>query len=115
MRIRTRLPALVTALLGLVAAPRTARADTIINGGTLASPVHWHAASGPYVVLGDLTITGNGGFIIDPGTTIVFPGGDSQASGLDPTLTEITAPAITINGTTMSPVVFEAQNGTTPG
>jgi hypothetical protein len=104
-----------SACLVAACAVGVARADTIIPGGNIVNQT-WTLANSPYVVQGDVTVPVGAYLNIDPGVTIKVATTDALAAGFDPTKVEFQIQGtLNINGTTSSPVVFQAQIGTLAG
>lgn len=90
-----------------------ARASTTITGGNLGNQT-WTLAGSPYIVTGDATVQAGATLTIQPGVTVDFPGGDVQASGSNPNLTElIIAGTLNAVGTAANPITFESPSGGT--
>jgi hypothetical protein len=85
-------------------------ADTIIPGGNIVNQT-WTPAGNPYFIQGDITIPAGSTLTIQPGVIVDFNGTDSMASGIDPTLVEITVQGtLTANGTGAQPILFRGAN-----
>ncbi len=96
-------------------AGEAARASTTIPGGNIINQT-WTPAGSPYIVQGDITIPAGAFLTVQAGTTVVFPASDSQVSGLDSSHVEITVNGtLSVAGTAVSPVNFQAQSGTAAG
>jgi MYXO-CTERM domain-containing protein len=108
---------LITITVGLIVVlhATSARADTIIAGGNVINQT-WTAAGSPYIVQGDVIVPSGAFLNIEAGTVVRFASSDAQASGLDTSKVELTVNgALTVSGTAVDPVIFEAQSGSSPG
>ena len=95
-------------LLALLSSSRAALATTTIAGGTLANQT-WTAAGSPYLIEGDVTVTGS--LTIEAGTVVQFYSIDGLAAGVDPSRIELNVDgALTIAGTAASPVTLAGLN-----
>ncbi len=93
----------------------TASHATTITGGSVINQT-WTSAGSPYIVLGDVTIPSGAFLSIGAGTTVLFASTDGQAGGTDVNRVElIVKGTLTVSGTAASPVIFQAQSGTTSG
>ena len=105
----------LAALLVVTIPARVAGAATVIMGGTIINQT-WSPAGSPYIVQGDITIPAGAFLTIQAGTTVQFASTDGQAAGLDTSRVELTVKGtLNVNGTAASPVMFQAQNGSTSG
>src|SRR2546425_12866453 len=105
----------VLLVLLALACASPAAASTTITGGIVANQT-WTAAGSPYLVQGDITIPAGGQLTIQPGTVIQMASTDGQVSGRDTSRVEITVQGtLNVNGTGSSPVLFEADTGTSKG
>jgi hypothetical protein len=110
-RFSTPLPVVLAAAAALSIA--AAHATTIAGGNVINQT--WTAAGSPYIVQGDVTVPSGAFLNINAGTVVEFASTDGQASGLDTARVElIVKGTLSVNGTAASPVIFEAQSGTTP-
>lgn len=90
----------------------TASRATIIAGGNVINQT-WNPAGNPYIVQGDVTVPAGAFLNINAGTTVQFASTDGQAAGADTSRVElIVKGTLTVAGTTVSPVTFQAQTGT---
>jgi hypothetical protein len=106
---------LLMAPLVVAMATHQAHAETVIGGGNIINQT-WTPAGSPYVIQGDITVPGGAFLTIQAGTTVRIASGDSQASGLNTSRTELTVNgSLDVQGTAANPVTFAAQTGTSPG
>ncbi len=98
---------LLTSILCIV--PSLALAQTAVPSGNLVGSQTWTAAGSPYRVQGDLTVPVGLTLTLEAGTVVHLGTGDDQAANLDTNRTELRiAGALTVNGTTMSPVIVRS-------
>jgi cysteine-rich repeat protein len=104
-----------TVCLLVAGSGESARADTIIAGGTVINKT-WNPAGSPYIIQGDIVVPAGAFLNIEAGTVVKFASTDAQASGLSTTRVELTVNgALNVTGTAVDPVIFEAQSGSSPG
>src|SRR3954470_16944881 len=102
--VRYRLASII--IIAASAGVSAAHADTIETGGNVANET-WTPAGSPYIVQGDITVPAGASLTIEAGTVVQFASGDTQASGQDPTRTELTVRGtLMVNGTAAQPVQF---------
>jgi hypothetical protein len=95
----------------LCAAPSEAGATTIAGGNVINQT--WTPAGNPYLVQGDVTVPAGAFLTIEAGTIVQFASVDGQAAGIDTSRVELTVDGtLAVNGAVGSPVVFQAQSGT---
>ncbi|HVU62368.1 MAG TPA: immunoglobulin domain-containing protein [Phycisphaerales bacterium] len=92
-----------------------ARADTTIVGGNIVNQT-WTLSGSPYIVQGDVTVPAGAFLTIDPGVIVKVATTDGLAAGFDLNKIEFQIRGtLNVNGTSASPVVFQAQIGTVAG
>jgi hypothetical protein len=106
-----KLSVLILVMTLLFASPLHA---TIINGGLIIDQT-WTPAGNPYIVQGDIFVPSGSALTIEAGTIVQFTSTDSQAAGHDMFRIELEVDGVlVVNGTSQSPVIFEALSSLEP-
>ncbi|HEX8702865.1 MAG TPA: hypothetical protein VF815_28780, partial [Myxococcaceae bacterium] len=98
--------------LALIAAflPSAALATNVI--GTLPGNTTWTAAGSPWHLTGDVTVPVGVTLTIEPGAQVTFAATDGLGAGVDTTRVELIIDgALTVQGTSTSPVTITATSG----
>ncbi len=96
------------ACAGGVCVPSASTAGTEVPPGILRTTT-WNAAGSPYILRGDLTVPVGASLTVEPGTVVLVATGDTEGSGLNTSLVEITVNgSLSILGTPSMPVRFQS-------
>ena len=110
MRPSPRRSLALVVLCAVAAAPAVARAETMVPAGNMNSSQVWTVAGSPYVITGDVTVTGGYTLTIEAGVAVEFATGDTQGSGEDNARTELRIDGgLVTQGMTPLPTVFRSR------